>query len=82
MTPENGFSLLQSPMAASFTPLQLTLGIAHGDLRLVCGCALLPETVWNLVVSVATEERQFLCATHFSPRQSYSVSFCGLLLRG
>ena len=24
-------------MAASFTPLQPTLGIAHGDLRLVCG---------------------------------------------
>ena len=29
--------LLQSPMATSFTPLQPTLGIAHGDLRLVCG---------------------------------------------
>ena len=26
-------------MAASFTPLQLTLDIAHGDLRLVCGCS-------------------------------------------
>jgi hypothetical protein len=25
-------------MAASFTPLQPSLGIAHGDLRLVCGC--------------------------------------------
>ena len=31
-------SLLQSPKAASFTPLQPMLGIAHGDLRLVCGC--------------------------------------------
>ncbi|CDQ67465.1 unnamed protein product [Oncorhynchus mykiss] len=29
------FPLLQSQMAARFTPLQLTLGIAHGDLRLV-----------------------------------------------
>jgi hypothetical protein len=26
-------------MAASFTPLQPMLGIAHGDLRLVCGCS-------------------------------------------
>ena len=26
-------------MVASFTPLQLTLGIEHGDLRLVCGCS-------------------------------------------
>ena len=33
------FPLLQSPMAVSFTPLQPTLGIAHGDLRLVCGCS-------------------------------------------
>ena len=29
---------LQSPMATCFTPLQPTLGIVHGDLRLVCGC--------------------------------------------
>jgi hypothetical protein len=26
-------------MEASFTPLQLMLGIAHGDPRLVCGCS-------------------------------------------
>ena len=26
-------------MEARFTPLQLMLGIAHGDLRLVCGCS-------------------------------------------
>ena len=39
ITPENGFPLLQSPMAASFTSLQLTLGILHGDLRLVCSCS-------------------------------------------
>jgi hypothetical protein len=26
-------------MAVSFTPTQPTLGIAHGDLRLVCGCS-------------------------------------------
>jgi hypothetical protein len=55
-------------MATSFTPLQPTLGIAHGDIRLVYGCpvpwkltvlvlTLLLEAVWNLVVSVSTEDR-------------------------
>ena len=39
ITPENVFPLLQSPMAESFTPLQPALGIAHGDLRLVCVCS-------------------------------------------
>jgi hypothetical protein len=29
---------LQSPMAASFTPFQPPIGIAHCDLWLVCGC--------------------------------------------
>jgi hypothetical protein len=41
ITPENVFPLLQSPMAARFTPLQPTLGISHGDLKLVCGCSAL-----------------------------------------
>jgi hypothetical protein len=36
ITPENAFPLLQSPMAASFTPLQPTLDIVHCDLRLGC----------------------------------------------
>ena len=74
ITPENAFPLLQSPMVASFTPLQPTLGIAHGDLRLVrllgrgnkfneysrqtfIVLTLLPEEVWNSVVSVAAEDR-------------------------
>jgi hypothetical protein len=39
ITQDNAFPLSQSPMAASFTPLQPTLGIAHGDLRLVCDCS-------------------------------------------
>jgi hypothetical protein len=86
-------------MAASFTPIQPTLGIAHGDLRLVCGCSamethfmklptnssvllLLPETVWNSVVSVAIEDTQFLSATCFNTRWSHSVSLCGLPLCG
>jgi hypothetical protein len=42
---ENAFSLLQSPMAASITPLQPTLCIEHGDLRLVCGCSAM-ETIF------------------------------------
>uniref|UniRef100_A0AAZ3Q5E9 Myosin IXb n=1 Tax=Oncorhynchus tshawytscha TaxID=74940 RepID=A0AAZ3Q5E9_ONCTS len=37
--PKKAFPLLQSPMAASFTPLQLMFGITHDDLRLVCGCS-------------------------------------------
>jgi hypothetical protein len=67
--------LLQSPMAASSTPLKPMLGIAQGDL--VCGCLAmeihfmkLPMNsyfadiaVWNSVVSVATEDRSFLCAS-------------------
>ena len=32
ITPENAFPLFQSPMAANFTSLEPTLGIAHGDL--------------------------------------------------
>ena len=39
ITPEKAFPLLQSSMALSFTLLQLTLGIADGKLRLVCGCS-------------------------------------------
>ena len=39
ITPETAFPLLQSPMVESFTPLQPTLGIALGDLSLVCGCS-------------------------------------------
>ena len=95
--PENAFPLLQSPMAASFTPLQPTLGIAHGELRLVFGWSkpiswssrrtvlgqtLLPEAVWNSVVSVATEDRQFLYNTRCSTWRFCSVSLCGLPIRG
>ena len=39
ITPENAFPLLQSPMAVRFTSLQLTLSVAHGDLRFVCSCS-------------------------------------------
>ena len=88
-TAENTLPLLQSP------PLPPTLGIAHSDLRLVCGCLamethfmMLPINiycavfVWKLVLSVATKDRQFLRATRFSTRRSRSVSLCDLPLCG
>jgi hypothetical protein len=78
ITPENAFTLFQSPMAASFTPLQLTLGIAHEDLRLVCGCSAMKTHFMKLPTnssyadiasrgslelgSVATDDRRF-CAS-------------------
>ena len=91
--------LLQRPMTATFTPLQPTLGIAHGDFKLgaaarpwkpiswssrwtVLELTLLPEAVWNSVVSVATEDRRFVCATCFSTQRSHSVSLCGQRRRG
>jgi hypothetical protein len=43
---------------------------------------LLPEEVWNSVVSIATKDRWFLRATCFSTWRSSSVSFCGLPLHG
>jgi hypothetical protein len=39
ITPDNVFTLFQNPIRLSFTPLQLKLDIAHGDLRLVCCCS-------------------------------------------
>ena len=64
-------------MAASFTPLQPTLDSVHGDAaarpwitipwsskRTVIVLTLLPEAVWNSVVSVATEVRHVF--TRFS----------------
>ena len=75
-------SLLQSPMATSFTQLQPTLGIAHGDLRLVCGCSALDTYFMKLPANsscadissrvslelggVATKNRLFLRTTALS----------------
>jgi hypothetical protein len=87
---QHTFTLLESN-GRCFTPLQQTLGIAHGDLKLMCGCSamkpiswssrrtvivltLLPEAVWNSVVSVATEDKLFLRAARFSTQLSRSVS--------
>ena len=50
-TPENAFPLLQSPVAVSINPLQLTLGIAHGDLRLVCGYSAMENHFMKLPIN-------------------------------
>ena len=39
MEGDGGDSSLQTTRFHCFTPLQPTLGIAHGDLRLACGCS-------------------------------------------
>ena len=63
-TPESLFPLLQSPLAASFTTLQLTLGMvilglyAWSSLRTVIVLTLLPEAVRILVESIATWNSQ------------------------
>ena len=36
---------------ASFTPLQPKLGIAHGDLRLVCGCTAMETHFMKLLMN-------------------------------
>jgi hypothetical protein len=48
LTLENAFPQLQSPIAVNFTPLQPTLGIVHGDLRLVCGCSAMETHLMKL----------------------------------
>jgi hypothetical protein len=45
------FPLLQSPMTVSFTPLPLRLGIARGDLRLVCVCSTMETYFMKLLLS-------------------------------
>jgi hypothetical protein len=47
--------------------------------RTIIALTLLPETVWNSVVSVATEDRLFLCASALS---GPVLSLCGLPLCG
>ena len=53
ITPDNVFPLLQSQMAVSFTPLQPTLGIAHGDIRLVSGCSAMETHFMKLLTNSA-----------------------------
>jgi hypothetical protein len=56
--------------------------ISWSSRRTVIVLKLLPEAVWNSVVSVATEARRFLLAMCFSSQRSRSVSLCGLPLHG
>ena len=95
ITPENTFPLLQSPMAASFTPLQPTLGIAHGVVNLVCGWLAmethsmkLPTNSYcadiasrgSLELVMSVATRWVLRTTRFSTRWSRFVNLCGLPL--
>ena len=97
ITPENAFPLLQSPMVVSFTPLQQTLGIGHGDLRLVCGYLAMETHFMKLHMNSSCADvasrgifgtRYCMlqpidrCDTRFSTRWSCSVSLCGLPLCG
>jgi hypothetical protein len=79
--------------AISFKPLQTTLGIAHGDLKLVCRCSAMETHFMNLLMNsycayVASRDsleagvKLFLCATLFSTWLSHSVSLCGQPLCG
>ena len=69
------------------TPLQIMLGIAHEDLRLVF--QLLghgnpfheaPVFVLMLLPEAANEDRRLLHATRFSTRRSHSANLFGLPL--
>ena len=81
----------------SFTPLQPTLGIVHGDLRLVCSCSatethfmkLLTNSFCADVASRGSFEHGSECCNwgqtifmHFSTWRFSSVSLCGLPLCG
>jgi hypothetical protein len=64
------FSTHRSP-SVSFRPLQQTLGIEHGDLRLVCSC--------SAMNSISRSSRRTVLLL---TRQSSSVSLFGLPLHG
>ena len=79
--------------AASFTPLQPTLGIVHGDLRLMCDCSAMETYFMKLptksycadVPSRGRLEFGRECcnhATRLNTRWPRSVSLCGLPLCG
>ena len=95
ITPENVFLLLQSPMAESFTPPQQTLGLAHADLRLVCGCSAMETHFIKLPTNSSCAEvasraslklgseccnRGQMIFTCFSTQWPHYVSLCGLPL--
>jgi hypothetical protein len=84
-----------SPMAARFTPLQPMLGIAHGDLRLVCGCSAMETHFMKLPTNsccaeVASRGSLELCSECCNwgliftcyVLQHSAVPLCGLPCRG
>ena len=56
--------------------------ISWSSRRTVFVQTLLTESVWNSVVSVATDDRLFFHTMRFSTQWSRSVSLCGRPLRG
>jgi hypothetical protein len=83
-------------MATSFTPLQPMLGIAHGDLSLMCGFSAMETHFMELptnsffpdIASRCSLELGSACCNRgqtilmrFSTLRSRSVSLCGLPLR-
>jgi hypothetical protein len=68
-------------MGVSFTSLQMTLRIAHGDLRLACGCLFMETHFMKLQANSYCADGLELgseCCTW----RSRSVSLCGLPVRG
>jgi hypothetical protein len=82
-----------SPIVVSFTPLQPTLGIAHDDIWLVCGCSAMEAHFMKLLTNrscadVASRGSLELCSeccnrgqiifTRYALQHS-AVSFCELV---
>jgi hypothetical protein len=79
MTPEKVFPLLQSPMAASFTPLQSTLVIAHSDLK-SCVQLLVKLPTNSSCADVASRGSLELCSDFYELHASaLSGLFCELV---
>ena len=71
-----------APTAVSFILLQPTLGIAHGDLRLVRGCSALETHFMKLLMNSYSADVASRVSLEISTRWSRSVSLCGLPLCG
>jgi len=67
-------------MAVSFTPLQPTLGIAHGDLRLVLGCSAMETHFMKLSTNSACSDVasrvSFELSSELQPTTDYFSTLC------
>ena len=61
-------------LCAAARPWKHISGSSH---QTVLVLTLLPESVWNSVVNVATDDRLFFHTTHYSTQRSHSVNLCG-----